>query len=353
MARQQQQRLLAAHAAAERVDPLRSICSHGSVVRGSPASARGPRSGRPSPTSSRRACLPRALRADHREHAAAGQGAPEVRVRARADAAAVRRDHERERRVRPPAVPGGQHDVRACARARRARVVDLHPPDRRSRPPTTARPAAAVADDDLEPGRCEPLRSSVSPSVSPSGSSSGSPFTVTDVDALAARQPDAELQRLRSRPSGHVDASRRSCRCARRASTRPARSSSARAERRSGVPRGATAAASRTRARARRRALRVAALVHEQRPQRLEERRVARPVRRQVHRAEAARRGAARRSPPRRRRTCPASSPPRAAVEAEHELVGGVAVGQEARDVDAVDLVGAGDGERRGCSYSA
>ena len=86
-------------------------------------------------------------------------------------------------------------------------------------------------------------------------------------------------------------------------------------------------------------------LVHEHQPQRLEERGVRGPVRRQVHRALARpASGATLAASPGderagRHRGC------ELAVEAEHELVGLAAVGEEARALIAVHLVGA---RRRG-----
>ena len=82
-------------------------------------------------------------------------------------------------------------------------------------------------------------------------------------------------------------------------------------------------------------------LVHEHEPQDLEERRVARRVRRQEHRAVVL--VAQRRE---RRRLAGDVRPARHAggelpVEAEHELVGPVVVREEPREVQAVHLVGA------------
>src|SRR5947209_16712445 len=57
------------------------------------------------------------LRADQREAAAGREASPERRVLDRIDAAAVRRDHERDRRVVPRAVPAreGEEGEPLCA----------------------------------------------------------------------------------------------------------------------------------------------------------------------------------------------------------------------------------------------
>ena len=97
MAGDEQQGLLAAHAAAERVDALRSMRSHGRARSRSPASGRGRRSGRGSRTrGSRLRPMPSGLTTAKRP--IAGRLPQYLALRAVA-AAAVRRDDERQRRV--------------------------------------------------------------------------------------------------------------------------------------------------------------------------------------------------------------------------------------------------------------
>ena len=150
MARDQEERLLAAHAAAERVDlapvdpqprqggaqDLGHPREVGDLARVAPRVAGDPPAAR--------------IRVDDGEGAAAGQVAPEDRVRAPAQAAAVRRDHERQRRVRGRPVPGWKHDERAARPAVVGDVADLPALDG-GHPGGRGRPAAAVPDDQLEP----------------------------------------------------------------------------------------------------------------------------------------------------------------------------------------------------------
>ncbi len=251
------------------------------------------------------------------------------------------RDHERQRRVGRRPVPGREHDLRGARMAVVGDVVNAHPPHG-GHTQRRRRPAAAVADDHLqpagEPAQVERLAER---------------FTLRKderrsvhrhrLDALATRQPDPELQSLRGRPSRRLhDRADRVAARLQRVRDRP--------EARRRAPHADPASGPQPRARRReaelepgRRALGVPGLVDEERPQRLQERGVARPVRRQVHRAEvtASQRCDARRlARDERVRRHPHGQ---RAVEAQHELVGVVAVRQEAGDVGAVDLVGPGD----------
>ena len=98
MTSDQQERLLPAHASADCVDPLRIDAQprtrgaedrrHASEVVDLPSPA--PRVKRQTP--------PHSSRADHGEVAVTRELPPEIRVRAAAHAAPVRRDHERQRR---------------------------------------------------------------------------------------------------------------------------------------------------------------------------------------------------------------------------------------------------------------
>ena len=226
---EQQQRLLAAHAAAEGVDPAavdpqprqcrtqdlghpREICD---LTRGAPRVAGDASAVR--------------IRVDHGERAAAGQVAPQDRVRAPAQPAPVRRDHQRQRRVGGRPVPGWEHDLRAARAAVVGDVADAQPPHG-GHAQRRRRTAAAVADNHLqptgEPAQVERLAKRLA-----LREHERRPVHRHRFDTLAARQPDAKLQRLRRRPRGRLHDSRGSCRCAPPASTRPARSSSVRGER--------------------------------------------------------------------------------------------------------------------------
>ena len=97
-----------------------------------------------------------------------------------------------------------------------------------------------------------------------------------------------------------------------------------------------------------RRAVEVAGLVDEHQPQGLEERRVADAVfgGMYIERYEAPRSGATVAASP-ETNVFGVIDAPEHPVQAEHELVGAVVVGEEPRDVQPVDLVGAGDGVAR------
>ena len=150
MASQQQQRLLAAHAAAERVDLA--------AVDPEPRQRRAQDLGHAREVGDLAGIAPGVaghapaarVRVDHREGAAAGQVAPQDRVRLPVQAAPVRRDHERQRRVGRRPVPRREHHGRRARVPVVRDVVDLHPPDR-GHARRRGRPAAAVADDHLEP----------------------------------------------------------------------------------------------------------------------------------------------------------------------------------------------------------
>ena len=322
-----------------------------------------------------------ALGADHREHAAGGERAPESRVRARAHAAAVRRDHERDARVLLRAVPRRQRDVGLARCAVVRAVVDRpgpHLPHARLGPVGDVRPDPALV---APRGRGVGRHGNAATSATRTGRRSTSlPRTAAQLRRLALSKANdrqaAAIEPLRpERSIVPVAASKRAVRlpaerdrrdplsrpgaaaaaraCAARRALGASTVTSAkrvvrldrerdRAEARRGVRDGDPPARREPRARRRVGELEpVGGLVHEQQPQRLEERGVGGAVRRQVHRALAlaGKRRDARglagdeRAGRHRRREL--------AVEAEHELVGLAAVGEEARDVDPVDLVGA------------
>ena len=224
MARDQEQRLLAAHAAPERV--------HLAPVDPQPRQGGAQDLGHPREVGDLARVAPRVagdppparIRVDDCEGAAAGKVAPEDRVRAPAQATAVRRDHERQRRVRGRPVPGWKHDKRAARPAVVGDVADLPALDGRHSG-GRGRPAAAVADDELEPtaaaGEVDrlaepPARRRLDRHHRRSSPTRSAGRAAAATSASETREPAAS-----ARPP-----SRESCRSALRASTTPARSSS-------------------------------------------------------------------------------------------------------------------------------
>ena len=318
------------------------MCTHGSVSCDDRGHARevGDLAGRAPGVVRELAAL--AVGADHREVPDRGQLAPELHVRAAADAAAVRRDHERDRRR----VPG---PVRArAARRRRSGARRRERGRRPSRPAPSRRRTELTAP--AEPSRRR--RPATQSAAARSGVRSSTPAASRPDSTRSARRnrvdsaPAGELDRAGARsnavrPADEPDAIR--CPAGRRRrswsvagrlrpGSRRARATSwadAVSEYESGPNAvGTPLTAIRRPAAARRAASRrpsrspVARLLNEHQPQRLEERVVGDAVRREVHRAvaETVERGDARglagdERVRRHRRG-------ELAVEAEHELVG-------------------------------
>jgi len=128
----EQERLLAAHARPDRVDPILLDPE----PRERPLDPGG-HSGEivdravPSPGVAREhPALP--LRADDRERPERGQTAPEAEVVVRGDPAAVRGDHQRDRRITSASVPAGNDDERRSTRPIPRVVRDDDRPDQPS-----------------------------------------------------------------------------------------------------------------------------------------------------------------------------------------------------------------------------
>ena len=344
LAREQEQRLLAAHAAAEGVDPaavdpderqrppddLRHLREVVDLLRRAPRVAREP------------------VRVDDREAAARGQGAPDLRVAAAVEPAAVRRDDQRDPRVPLRAVPRGEHDVGGAALAVRGEVVDLPRADERLRLRRRRRRAAAEqqrrgdcgqdqAPPDASPSHDRPELRRTGGGHPTRRDRGGRRGRASCVAPPGSRSRSRTLPRPRGQVGRHVQ--RRGAGVDRERDRPEARRHAGNRDPPPGAEPGARRRVGELEP--------VAALVDERQPQRLQERRVRGAVRRQVHRPRALPvergHGRALAGDERVRRHRGAEHP----VEAEHELVGLVEVGEEARDVDPVDLVGAGGRRRR------
>ena len=301
MTRREQQRLLSAHAAAERVDAVpvqvqprqraRNDRRHPRQVVDLPR--RAPRVVGQEPSF--------AVGVDDRERALRRERAPEPRVRVPRDAAAVRRDDEWDRGVVRRPVRGGEDEVRVPAMPVVRAVRDLPdadapvvraviPPARAVEP--SARPASASAAraslrmEDLECQRSLP-----------SGQVERFGRAIESCDGSLRGRTVVEARRGRAAGGGSVK--RRGARRAARRPSRGRRRGRLTSEYESGPklvgarstaivfpvasqPRGVAGASSRPSER-----VRVAGLVEESRAQRLEERVVRGARRRQVHRAVA------------------------------------------------------------------
>ncbi len=141
----EQQRLLAAHAAADRVDPVRLDPQPGQRLAGDAGHAR--EVGDLSRGSPRIGVLrvPLTLRVHDSEATQRRHVPPQPRIGARLDPAPVRRDHERDQRVISRSVPTRQNDDRDPARTVVGAVVHRPAPDEanaaRQRRPVAAAPA--------------------------------------------------------------------------------------------------------------------------------------------------------------------------------------------------------------------
>ena len=119
-----------AHAVAEGVDPVGVERQPGKGGAGQSRHAREVVDLPPISPRVERQPPPLAVRRDHGEGTARGKAAPEAEVVRAVDAAPVRRDHERDRRVSTLVVPRREHEIRPPL-APRVRPIrkreDLHP----------------------------------------------------------------------------------------------------------------------------------------------------------------------------------------------------------------------------------
>ena len=131
MQRGEEKCFLAAHAASDRVDPL--------VVDAEPGERRFEDARHPGEIVDLAAPAPRVrdeppslpARVDDRERAECGEASPQSRVRLRRTTAAVRRDDERNGRVRSGPVPLREHEHRCASGSVPGGVTDPHLPDQR------------------------------------------------------------------------------------------------------------------------------------------------------------------------------------------------------------------------------